>query len=268
MSQIPDFSKIPFAAPSNSIDAGALRTWTTPEGRRHTDDNPIFLANRKAKALSALLKAQPASRAVRVPFLEPLLFLSAPDLRCELAGAARNRVCLADRAADDPQGPRDGILAALLGRKVGGVEPVCRTSIDAKVARALTRAMDEAGHRITRFLMVQALINAIAGVSIGVGLLVLGVEYALLWGFLVFMLRYIPYVGIWFAALPPIGAADPQADATARLLRWLSHGALSVSPDDVGNARLLAMVVWPQLAGIAFMLAMAPWRHHRRPWPN
>jgi hypothetical protein len=62
------------------------------------------------------------------------------------------------------------------------------------------------------------------------------------------------------AALPPIGAVDPQADATARLLRWLSHGALSVSPDDVGNARLLAMVVWPQLAGIAFMLAMAPWR--------
>jgi len=62
------------------------------------------------------------------------------------------------------------------------------------------------------------------------------------------------------AALPPIGAIDPQADATARLLRWLSHGALSVSSDDVGNARLLAMVVWPQLAGIAFMLAMAPWR--------
>ena len=71
------------------------------------------------------------------------------------------------------------------------------------------------------------------------------------------------------AALPPIGAVDPQADATARLLRWLSHGALSVSPDDVGNARLLAMVVWPQLAGIAFMLAMAPWRRKAAaPSPN
>jgi len=71
------------------------------------------------------------------------------------------------------------------------------------------------------------------------------------------------------AALPPIGAVDPQADATARLLRWLTHGALSVSPDDVGNARLLAMVVWPQLAGIAFMLAMAPWRRKAAaPSPN
>jgi methylmalonyl-CoA mutase len=32
MSQIPDFSNLPFAAPSSSIDPGPLRTWTTPEG--------------------------------------------------------------------------------------------------------------------------------------------------------------------------------------------------------------------------------------------
>jgi len=32
MSQIPDFSNIPFAAPSSSIGPGALRAWTTPEG--------------------------------------------------------------------------------------------------------------------------------------------------------------------------------------------------------------------------------------------
>src|SRR4051812_5225182 len=122
-------------------------TWTTPEGRRLTDDNPVYLANKKAKALSSLLKAQPAARAVRVPFLEPLLFLSAPDLQCDLAGAARHRVCLADRPPEDPLGPRDGVLAALLQRKVGGIEPACRTAIDARVARALTRAMDEAGIR-------------------------------------------------------------------------------------------------------------------------
>ena len=30
-------------------------TWTTPEGRRLTDDNPVDLANRKAKALSTIL---------------------------------------------------------------------------------------------------------------------------------------------------------------------------------------------------------------------
>jgi hypothetical protein len=118
-----------------------------PEGRRLTDDNPIYLANKKVKALAGLLKTQPACRAVRFPFLEPLVFLSAPDLRCDLAGAAHNRVCLTDSAADDPLGPRDGILAAILSRKIGGIEPVCRTTIDARVARALTRALEEAGIR-------------------------------------------------------------------------------------------------------------------------
>jgi hypothetical protein len=87
--------------------------WTTPEGRRVTADNPVHLANKKAKALSSLLKAQPSARAIRVPFLEPLIFLSVPELRCDLApGAGRNRVCLTDRPADDPLGRRDGILAA------------------------------------------------------------------------------------------------------------------------------------------------------------
>jgi methylmalonyl-CoA mutase len=32
MSQIPDFANVPFAAPSNPIDAAAAPTWTTPEG--------------------------------------------------------------------------------------------------------------------------------------------------------------------------------------------------------------------------------------------
>src|SRR5262249_58432106 len=67
-----------------------------------------------------------------------------------------------------------------------------------------TRALDDAGQRISRFLTVQALINATAGAVIGLGLVLLGVEFALLWGFLIFILRYVPYVGIWFAALPPV----------------------------------------------------------------
>src|SRR6478736_5315077 len=32
MSPIPDFSRVPFAAPSDPTEAGAVRSWTTPEG--------------------------------------------------------------------------------------------------------------------------------------------------------------------------------------------------------------------------------------------
>ena len=38
----------------------------------------------------------------------------------------------------------------------------------------------------------------------GLGLLAIGVQYAFLWGFVAAVFRYIPYIGIWIAALPPI----------------------------------------------------------------
>lgn len=64
-----------------------------------------------------------------------------------------------------------------------------------------TRALDEAGQRISRYLLMQSIINASFGAGIAVGLLLLGVPYALLWGFLAAVLRFIPYVGVWLAAL-------------------------------------------------------------------
>ena len=64
-----------------------------------------------------------------------------------------------------------------------------------------TRALDEAGQRISRYLLMQSIINASFGLGIALGLLLLGVPYAPLWGFLAAVLRFIPYVGVWLAAL-------------------------------------------------------------------
>ena len=68
----------------------------------------------------------------------------------------------------------------------------------------MTKALDDAGQRISRFLLMQLIVNAAVGLSVGVGLLALRVQYAFLWGFLVAVFRYIPYIGVWIAALPPI----------------------------------------------------------------
>ena len=64
-----------------------------------------------------------------------------------------------------------------------------------------TRALDEAAQRISRYLLMQSLINASFGAGITAGLLLFGVPYAPLWGFLGAILRFIPYVGVWLAAL-------------------------------------------------------------------
>jgi predicted PurR-regulated permease PerM len=67
-----------------------------------------------------------------------------------------------------------------------------------------TKAFADAGNRISRYLLMQFVINASMGVAVGVGLYFIGVPYAALWGLAAAVLRYIPYVGPWIAALLPI----------------------------------------------------------------
>ncbi|MGM0490406.1 MAG: BREX system serine/threonine kinase PglW [Planctomycetota bacterium] len=126
-------------------DAG---TWTrTHQGKTTSEDNPALLANRKAKALSSLLKAQHAVKKIRMPWLDALVFLSADDLRCDLSGPALNRVLLKDRPVETSQPARKGILAALLNRDGPGIDPNACSKIDDKVAKALARAIEQAGIR-------------------------------------------------------------------------------------------------------------------------
>src|SRR5262249_39163312 len=67
-----------------------------------------------------------------------------------------------------------------------------------------TKAMDDAATRISRYLLMQVLVNATYGIPIGVGLYLIGVPNAPLWGLLAFLLRFIPYLGAWIAASMPI----------------------------------------------------------------
>jgi predicted PurR-regulated permease PerM len=69
---------------------------------------------------------------------------------------------------------------------------------------ATTRFVDETGGRISRFLLMQAIINCAVGIVVGVGLRLIGVKYALLWGFLTAIFRYLPYIGILLALAFPL----------------------------------------------------------------
>jgi hypothetical protein len=69
---------------------------------------------------------------------------------------------------------------------------------------ATTRALDEAGERISRYLLVQSIINGSFGVAVGLGLYLIGVPYAVTWGSLAAALRFIPYLGAFVAMLLPL----------------------------------------------------------------
>ncbi len=67
-----------------------------------------------------------------------------------------------------------------------------------------TQALDEAGQRVSRYLLMQSLVNGGTGLAVGLGLFFIGVPNAILWGLLAAVLRFIPYAGPWIAASLPI----------------------------------------------------------------
>ena len=78
-----------------------------------------------------------------------------------------------------------------------------------------TKALEEAGQRISRYLLMQSIINGSFGVAVGFGLFLIGVPYAVLWGFLAAALRFIPYVG------PAVSAILPSALSLAVFPGWV-----------------------------------------------
>jgi predicted PurR-regulated permease PerM len=82
----------------------------------------------------------------------------------------------------------------------------------AKDLHRTTMAMDEAGKRVSRYLLMQTLVNSTFGTIIAFGLWEIGLPNAALWGAIATMLRFIPYLGTIGAAILPLAlafAVDP-----------------------------------------------------------
>ncbi len=71
----------------------------------------------------------------------------------------------------------------------------------------MTQALDDASHRLSRYLMLQFLINASYGVLFGSALYLIGLPHPFLWGTLAALLRFVPYVGTLIAAAFPVAIA-------------------------------------------------------------
>ena len=133
-----------------------------------------------------------------------------------------------------------------------------------------TRALEDASARVSRYLQMQLLINTLTGVVIGLGVWAAGVPNAFLWGLLVAVMRFIPFIGPWIGALMPIlfsmatstGWTEPlvvtgivvaaELAANNILEPWLYGTQTGVSPVGI----LVAAVFWAWLWGpIGLVLA-------------
>lgn len=134
-------------------DAGTWRLTRPGASGPTLLDNPLLLANRKAKRLKSLLYRQRAFRGERVPFIAPLMFLSHAELDCRLAEDARHGVCGLDRAPDGSRGQRGGLpglIETLTKLSREEASALGERRIDRPSSARLADALEQAGIRPAR----------------------------------------------------------------------------------------------------------------------
>ncbi len=136
----------------------------------------------------------------------------------------------------------------------------------------MTQAIDDASSRVSRYLLMQFLVNASFGTLFGFGLYLIGVPYAALWGVVAGILRIVPFVGTLAAATLPIALSLAAFDGWHRPLLvillvaglelivgnfvepWLYGAHVGIS----SLALLVAAVFWAVLWGPAGLILSTP----------
>jgi len=135
-----------------------------------------------------------------------------------------------------------------------------------------TRAMDEAGTRVSRYLLLQTVVNVTFGLVLTIVLYAAGLPNAALWGGLATMLRFIPYLGVVAASILPLLLAF-AVDPGWHMLAWTAGTFLAlelltgnvVEPWLYGSstglsavALVLSAIFWTWLWGAIGLLLATP----------
>ncbi len=116
-----------------------------------------------------------------------------------------------------------------------------------------TQAVDDAAQRLSRYLVMTLIINTTYGIPIAIGLWLIGVPSAMLWGLLATLLRFIPFLGPWIAAAFPITlsiAIDPG------WTKLMMAAGLFVTIELISN-NLIEPWLWGQSTGISSLALVA-----------
>lgn len=136
---------------------------------------------------------------------------------------------------------------------------------------SLYQHFSQSGRFLIEYVVVRTKVNLVTGVGTGVFLAIIGIEFAALWGFVAFVLSYVPYIGLVAAAIPPtllalveigpVGAvtviiAIALIDAAAENLIFpqIASRGLNLSPFVV----LFSVVFWGLILGAVGVFLAIP----------
>ena len=102
--------------------------------------------------------------------------------------------------------------------------------------------------RVRQYMLTKTLVSLFTGATSAIILTILGVDFALLWGFLTFLLNFIPNIGSLFGTVFPVLIALLQFDTPTRAI--IALVLLIVSQNLIGN------ILEPKI--MAFSLNLSP----------
>jgi predicted PurR-regulated permease PerM len=124
---------------------------------------------------------------------------------------------------------------------------------------------------IKRYMVVKTVINLIAGILTTIWLFILGVDFPVLWGFLTFLLHFVPGVGSIVAAVPAILLALIQLGGGSAALTAAGYLVFGMTLGNVVEPRImgrkfgmstlvvfLSLIFWGSLLGLVGALLCVP----------
>ncbi|MEC4724749.1 AI-2E family transporter [Shewanella sp. D64] len=124
---------------------------------------------------------------------------------------------------------------------------------------------------VNQYMVIKTLVSLATGVIVGIGLAIIGVDYALLWGVVAFLFNYIPNIGSIIAAIPSVLLAfiqlGPAAAGATGLLYLATNMVMGnvIEPKYMGRGLglstlvvFLSLIFWGWLLGSVGMLLSVP----------
>ncbi len=122
-----------------------------------------------------------------------------------------------------------------------------------------------------RYMVIKTLISLATGALIGIWLFIIGVDFPILWGFLAFLLNYVPSVGSTIAAVPAVLLALIQLGIGHAVMAAAGYMTVNFILDNIIETRImghrlglstlvvfLSLVLWGSLLGPVGMVLCIP----------
>lgn len=124
---------------------------------------------------------------------------------------------------------------------------------------------------VNQYMVIKTLVSLATGIIVGVGLTIIGVDYAMLWAVIAFLFNYIPNIGSIIAAIPAVLLAfiqlGPAAAGGTALLYVGANMVMGnmIEPKFMGRGLglstlvvFLSLIFWGWLLGSVGMLLSVP----------